>query len=132
MPLGLNKVQLIGNLGNPPELRHTTNGNALCKLRIATNESWKDKSGKAQEWTEWHNVTVWGEQGVNCERYLEQGSQVYVEGRLKTRKYEKDGQTRYATDIEGVRVLFLGGRGSDSTPTGLDQMPDYPEEDMPI
>lgn len=112
----LNKVMIIGNLGQDPELRHTANGQAVCSMRLATNESWTDKSGERQERTEWHSVVVWGRQGENCAQYLEKGRSCYVEGRLQTRKWQdKEGRDRYTTEIVGDRVQFLstgaGGGG---------------------
>ncbi|MDX2018640.1 MAG: single-stranded DNA-binding protein [Deltaproteobacteria bacterium] len=109
----VNKVILIGNLGADPELRYTPNGNrAVCSLRIATSDVFKDKTGANQERTEWHRVTVWGDQAENCNKYLSKGRSVYVEGRLQTRSWDdKDGNKRYSTDVVAERVKFLGGGG---------------------
>jgi single-strand DNA-binding protein len=107
----VNKVILIGNLGADPELKHTPSNRALCNLRIATTEVYKDKGGQRQEKTEWHRVTVWGDQAENCSKYLSKGRSVYVEGRLQTRSYDKDGQKHYATDVVADRVVFLGSGG---------------------
>ena len=107
----VNKVILIGNLGADPELKYTPSQRPLCNLRIATTEVYKDKSGVRQEKTEWHRVTVWGDQAENCNKYLAKGRSVYIEGRLQTRTYDKDGQKHYATDIVADRVVFLGGGG---------------------
>ncbi|HVU49359.1 MAG TPA: single-stranded DNA-binding protein [Polyangia bacterium] len=107
----INKVILIGNLGADPELKYTPSSRALCNLRIATTEVFKDKSGARQERTEWHRVTVWGEQAENCSKYLSKGRSVYIEGKLQTRSYEKEGQKHYATDVVADRVVFLGGGG---------------------
>ena len=107
----INKVILIGNLGADPELKYTPSSRALCNLRVATTEVFKDKSGTRQERTEWHRVTVWGEQAENCSKYLSKGRSVYVEGKLQTRSYEKEGQKHYATDVVADRVVFLGGGG---------------------
>ncbi len=108
----VNKVILIGNLGNDPELKYTPSNRPVCNLSIATNEVFKDKSGQRQERTEWHRVTVWGEQGETCSKYLSKGRSVYVEGRLQTRSWDdKDGKKRYSTDIVADRVVFLGGGG---------------------
>jgi single-strand DNA-binding protein len=107
----INKVILIGNLGADPELKYTPSSRALCNLRIATTEVFKDKSGQKQERTEWHRVTVWGDQAENCSKYLSKGRSVYVEGKLQTRSYEKEGQKHYATDVVADRVVFLGGGG---------------------
>ena len=107
----VNKVILIGNLGADPELKYTPSQRPLCNLRIATTDVYKDKAGQRQEKTEWHRVTVWGEQAENCNKYLAKGRSVYVEGRLQTRSYDKDGQKHYATDIVADRVVFLGSGG---------------------
>jgi len=107
----VNKVILIGNLGADPELKYTPSQRPLCNLRIATTEVYKDKAGQRQEKTEWHRVTVWGDQAENCNKYLAKGRSVYVEGRLQTRSYDKDGQKHYATDIVADRVVFLGSGG---------------------
>jgi single-strand DNA-binding protein len=107
----INKVILIGNLGADPELKYTPSSRALCNLRVATTEVFKDKSGQRQERTEWHRVTVWGDQAENCSKYLSKGRSVYIEGKLQTRSYEKEGQKHYATDVVADRVVFLGGGG---------------------
>jgi single-strand DNA-binding protein len=113
----VNKVILIGNLGNDPELKYTPSNRPVCNLSIATNEVFKDKSGQRQERTEWHRVTVWGEQGETCSKYLSKGRSVYVEGRLQTRSWDdKDGKKRYSTDIVADRVVFLGGGGPGGGP----------------
>src|SRR5262245_3903659 len=108
----VNKVILIGNLGADPELKYTPSNRPVCNLRLATNEVFKDKSGQRQERTEWHRVTVWGEQAENCSKYLSKGRSVYIEGKLQTRTWDdKDGQKRYATDVVADRVVFLSDGG---------------------
>ena len=107
----VNKVILIGNLGADPELKYTPSSRALCNLRIATTDVFKDKGGQRQERTEWHRVTVWGDQAENCSKYLSKGRSVYIEGRLQTRSYDKEGQKHYATDVVADRVVFLGSGG---------------------
>ena len=114
----VNKVILVGNLGADPELKHTPSNRALCNLRIATTEVFKDKSGQRQEKTEWHRVTVWGDQAENCSKYLSKGRSVYIEGRLQTRSYDKDGQKHYATDVVADRVVFLGSGGGGGAECG--------------
>jgi single-strand DNA-binding protein len=109
----VNKVILVGNLGADPELKYTPSSRPLCNLRIATTDVFKDKSGQRQEKTEWHRVTVWGDQAENCNKYLSKGRSVYIEGRLQTRSYDKDGQKHYATDVVADRVVFLGGGGGE-------------------
>ena len=109
---GINKVILIGNLGRDPEIRYTQQGTAVVNLAIATSEQWTDKtSGERQEKTEWHRIVIFGRMAENCEKYLSKGRQVYVEGRLQTRSYEKEGQTHYMTEIVANTVQFLGGKG---------------------
>ena len=104
----VNKVILVGNLGADPELKYTPTSRPLCNLRIATTDVFKDKGGQRQERTEWHRVTVWGDAAENCSKYLSKGRSVYIEGRLQTRTYDKDGQKHYATDVVADRVVFLG------------------------
>jgi single-strand DNA-binding protein len=106
----VNKVILIGNLGADPELKYTPSNRPVCNLSVATNEVFKDKAGQRQERTEWHRVTVWGEQAEHCSKYLSKGRSVYVEGRLQTRSWDdKEGKKRYSTDIVADRVVFLSG-----------------------
>jgi len=106
----LNSVTVIGNLGADPELKYTPTNRAVCNLRLAVNEVWKDKAGQKQERTEWFNVVVWAEQAENCSKFLKKGRQVCVVGRLQNRTWDdKDGQKRYATDIVATSVIFLGG-----------------------
>ena len=106
----VNKVILIGNLGRDPETRYTTGGDAVTNLRIATTETWKDKSGEKQEKTEWHTVVLFGRQAEIAGEYLKKGRSVYIEGRLQTRKYtDKDGVEKYATEVVGDRMQLIGG-----------------------
>jgi single-strand DNA-binding protein len=108
----VNKVMLLGNLGADPELKKTpVNQRSYCHLRIATHHSSpKDANGERQERTEWHRVTVWGENAESCARFLTKGRSVFVEGRLETRSWsDSDGKKHYATDVVATRVVFLGG-----------------------
>ncbi len=110
----VNKVILVGNLGKDPEVRYTSGGQAVANLRIATSRSWTDKqSGQRKEETEWHDVEVWGKQAEQCGEYLAKGRQVYVEGRLKTDKWQDktSGQERSKVKVVADTVRFLGGRG---------------------
>jgi len=108
---GLNKVLLIGRLGKDPETRYTQAGTAVCNFSLATSEQWIDKStGQKQEKTEWHNCVSFGKQAETLEKYLSKGSQVYIEGKLTTDQYEKDGQTHYSTKIKVVEFQFMGGK----------------------
>jgi len=113
MARGINKVILIGHLGADPETRAMPSGMTVANLRLATTESWKDKqSGEQQERTEWHNVALFGRLGEIAAEYLRKGSQVYIEGRLRTRKWQdKEGRDRYTTEIIGNEMQMLGGRG---------------------
>jgi len=113
MARGINKVILIGHLGADPETRAMPSGMTVANLRLATTESWKDKqSGEQQERTEWRNVALFGRLGEIAAEYLRKGSQVYIEGRLRTRKWQdKEGRDRYTTEIVGNEMQMLGGRG---------------------
>ncbi|MEE2984108.1 MAG: single-stranded DNA-binding protein [Pseudomonadota bacterium] len=114
MARGINKATLIGNLGADPEIRYTTNGSAVANVRLATAESWRDKeTGEQQERTEWHRVVFFGRLAEIVEQYLRKGSQVYVEGRIQTRKWQdRDGNDRYTTEIVANEMQMLGGRGA--------------------
>ena len=108
--MSVNKVIVLGRLGQDPELKHTAGGSPVTNLSVATNESWVDKQGQKQERTEWHRVVVWGKLAELCNQYLAKGRQVYVEGRLQTRSWEDNqGQKRYTTEITANTVEFLGG-----------------------
>jgi single-strand DNA-binding protein len=108
----VNKVIIIGNLGKDPEMRYMPSGDAIANLRIATTDKFKDRNGEMQEATEWHSVAFFGKTAEICGQYLKKGSQLYVEGSLRTRKWQdKDGNDRYTTEIRGDRMQMLGGRG---------------------
>ncbi len=111
----LNKVMLIGNLGKDPEVRFTASGQAVTSFSLATSEKFKDKtSGEWVERTEWHKVTLWGKLAELAGEYLSKGKTVYIEGRLQTRKYDKDGVTHYSTEIVGDKMEFLSAKGEKS------------------
>ena len=108
----VNKVILIGNLGKDPETRYLPSGDAVANFSIATTETFKDKSGAKQEHTEWHRISFFGRQAEVAGEYLKKGSPVYIEGRIRTRKWQdKEGQDRYTTEIVGDRMQLLGSRG---------------------
>ena len=108
--MSVNKVILVGRLGQNPEVRYTPSGAAVANFSVATNESWTDKSGQKQERTEWHRVVVWGKLAELCNQYLSKGRQCYVEGRMQTRQWQdKDGQTKYTTEVQAQTIQFLGG-----------------------
>jgi single-strand DNA-binding protein len=113
MARGVNKVILVGNLGADPETRSTPGGTTVTNIRIATSESWKDKtSGASQERTEWHRVALFGRLGEIAAEYLRKGSQVFIEGKLRTNQYkDKQGNERYSTEIIADNMQMLGGRG---------------------
>ena len=117
MARGINKAIIVGNLGRDPEVRYTANGNAIANITVATTESWKDKqSGERQEKTEWHRVVFFGRLAEIAGEYLKKGAQVYIEGRLQTRKWEdKSGQERYTTEIVASEMQMLGSRGGDAS-----------------
>ena len=126
---GLNKAMLIGRLGRDPEVRYTPNGLAVANFSVATSEEWKDKNtGEKKERTEWHRIVAFGKLGEICGQYLSKGKQVYVEGRLQTRSWEKDGVTRYTTEIVASDMQFLGAKDSASTaePYTNSQEPNMP------
>jgi single-strand DNA-binding protein len=114
MARGINKVILVGNLGQDPEVKYMPSGGAVCNVSLATTDSWKDKSsGERQERTEWHRVVLFNRLAEIAGEYLRKGSQVYIEGRLQTRKWQdKEGQERYTTEIVASDMQMLGGRGS--------------------
>ena len=114
MARGINKVILVGNLGKDPEIRYSASGAAIANITIATSDSWKDKqTGEKQERTEWHRVVFFNRLAEVVGEYLKKGSQVYVEGRLQTRKWQdKEGQDRYTTEIVASEMQMLGGRGA--------------------
>jgi single-strand DNA-binding protein len=135
---GINKVILIGNLGADPEVRFTPSGQAVANFRIATSESWTDKSsGQKQERTEWHRIVVWGKLGELCGQYLKKGRQCYIEGRLQTREWtDKEGKKNWSTEVVAQNVQFLGGKpdgagaGAGSGKRGDDFGPPPPSDDM--
>ena len=119
----VNQVILIGNLGADPEMRAFPNGDAVCNLRLATSEQWKDKAtGELRESTEWHRVVLFRRLAEIADQYLKKGAQIYIEGRLRTRKWQdRDGQERYSTEIEASEMKMLGTASS-----GIRQAPERP------
>lgn len=128
----VNKVILVGNLGRDPDMRYLPSGDAVANLAIATTDKFKDKSGQMVEATEWHRVSFFGRTAEVCGQYLKKGSQVYVEGSIRTRKYtDKEGVEKYATEIRGDRMQMLGGKGgggmADMDDGGMDQSAPPPQ-----
>jgi single-strand DNA-binding protein len=110
----VNKVILVGSLGRDPEVRFMPNGDAVANFSIATSENWKDKAGNKQEKTEWHNIVMYRNLAEIAGEYLKKGAPVYIEGKLSTRKWEKDGITRYATEVIADSMQMLGGKRDNS------------------
>lgn len=141
MVASVNKVILVARLGADPEIRYTAGGQAVATLRVATNE-WSGAGDNREERTEWHRVVVWGKLAERCSEYLSKGRQIYLEGRLQTRSWEKDGVRRYSTEIVANTVQFLGGGdregggggggGGEPRKTQNAGEPDMPEDDFPF
>lgn len=131
--MSVNKVILLGRLGQDPELKYTPGGAAVCNFSMATTEAWTDKQGAKQEKTEWHRIVVWGKLAELCNQYLAKGRQAFVEGRLQTRSWDdKDGTKRYTTEVMAATVQFIGGAtasnenraaGATSTDRSFNQAP---------
>lgn len=120
--MSVNKVILLGRLGNNPEIRYTPNGQAVANFNIATSESWNDKSGQKQERTEWHRIVVWAKLAELCGQYLSKGRQVFIEGRLQTRQWDdKEGNKRYTTEIVATTVQFIGSSAGAGAGAGAGQ-----------
>lgn len=120
----VNKVMLIGGLGKDPETRFMPNGDAVCNFSMATSENWKDKQGVKQEKTEWHNVVMYRKLAEIAGEYLKKGAQVYIEGKLQTRKWQtKEGQDRYTTEIIADSMQMLGTKGQSNNQGNTDYQP---------
>ena len=121
---GVNKVILVGNLGRDPEVRHLENGAVVTSFPIATSESYKDRNtGERREQTEWHNIVLWRGLAEIAEKFLKKGDQVYIEGKLRTRSWEKDGITRYTTEVVGDNMTMLGSRSTGGNSGGMRMEP---------
>ena len=130
----INKAILVGNLGRDPEVRYTPSGTAVANFTVATTDRWKDKTtGEMKEQTEWHRIVAWGRLGEICGEYLSKGRQVYIEGRLQTRSWEKDGVTRYTTEIVAQEMKMLGSKdsGNSNRPSGPQEAPEYSGPPLP-
>ena len=126
MARGINKVILVGNLGNDPEVKYTQGGTAICTLSLATTRAYKDAGGQLVEKTEWHRVKLFGKTGEIAGEYLKKGRQVYIEGRIEYGSYEKDGVKHYTTDIVGEDMQMLGGNPSEGGGGGRSERPSRP------
>lgn len=130
---GINKVILIGRLGNDPEVRYTPDGAAVANFSIATSDEWTDKAtGERKEKTEWHRIVAWRKLGELCGEYLSKGRQVYIEGKLQTRSWEKDGVTRYTTEIVASDVQFLGSKDAANSYRPSENVPSQGYEEPPL
>jgi single-strand DNA-binding protein len=126
----VNKVILIGNVGKDPEIRNLDNGNTVANFSLATSETYKDKNGEKQTDTEWHNVTIWGKLAEVVSKYVTKGKKVYLEGKIKTRSYEKDGETKYVTDIICNNMQILSSKNDTETTSVPKSTPD--PDDLPF
>ncbi len=125
----INKVILVGNLGQDPELKYTQSGTAVATLSVATNRVWKDRDGNKQEETEWHRVIVWNQTAEFCGNYLSKGNKVYVEGRLQTRKWQdQSGNDRYTTEVVANELKSLSPKASEGGAGGFGGEPPMPDE----
>ncbi len=123
MARGFNKVVIMGNLTRDPEIRYTASNKACARFTVAVCRTWKGSNGELQEHTDFIPVVVWGPQAENCERYLSKGRPVLVEGQIRPRSYEKDGQKRYVTEVQGDNVVFLGGGDGQRNGQDVGQQP---------
>lgn len=123
----LNKVELIGRLGKDPEIKHLDSGQVMARFSIATTETFKDRDGEKKETTEWHNVVVWGKQAETAEKFLTKGKLIYLEGSIRTRKWEdKEGQTKYTTEIHVRNFIFLpDGSKKTTAPAAEEEVPSW-------
>lgn len=131
---GVNKVILVGNLGKDPEVKYLDNGVAVANFSLATTENYKNREGERVSQTEWHNIVLWRGLAEVAEKYLKKGANIYIEGKIKTRKWEdKEGFTRYSTEILGDNMTMLGGRSSleDKTETTLESQ-ENTKDDLPF
>ena len=133
MANGLNKAILIGNLGRDPEVRYTPSGLAVANFSIATSETWTNKEGEKETRTEWHRIVAFGKLGEICGEYLSKGRQVYIEGKLQTRQWEKDGVTRYTTEVVASEMKMLGSKsqGDGYRPSDSSTAPEYSGPPLP-
>jgi single-strand DNA-binding protein len=130
--MSVNKVMQIGNLTKDPELKTLPNGSAVCNFDIAMNEKWKDKQGQLQERTEYSRIVVWGKQAESSAKFLSKGSSVFVEGKMSTRNYDKDGTKVYITEVVASNVQFLGGKKDGSAEPYKPAKENFAEVDIPF
>lgn len=132
--MSVNKVILLGRTGKDVELKNLSNGNKVANFSMATSETYKDKTGEKKESTEWHNIVLWGNTAEIAHKYLKKGDRVYIEGSLKTRSWEKDGITRYTTEVWGSSIVLLGEKRSEGgTQSNAQQMASVqPDDSLPF
>ena len=130
--MSVNKVILIGNVGNDPESRTTATGTSVLSLSLATNEKWTDKQGNKQEKTEWHRVAMFNKLAELASQYLRKGSKIYIEGKITTSSYEKDGEKRYSTEIIANSMQFLDSKPQDSKPQSQPATSNSFNDDIPF
>ena len=136
----LNKVILVGNVGKDPEVRHLEGGSVVATFSLATSETFKDRLGNKVDQTEWHNIVLWGQKAEFTEKYIKKGTQIYVEGKIQTRNYEKDGIKRYYTEIYAENIQLLGKKPETgevhapqaAQPTDMPTPPPVAEDDLPF
>lgn len=135
----VNRVQLIGHVGQSPEIRHLENGNCVANFSLATSEKWKDKAGNQKEETEWHRIVIWGKLAEIVEKYVKKGGLLYLEGKNRTRSWEKEGQKMYTTEVVCDEIRMLGSKSdnhsnaSDGTTINqADHVPDNEQDDLPF
>lgn len=116
--MALNKVLLIGNVGKDPDVRHFEGGGSVANFSLATTERYKDRNGETKDVTEWHNIVCWRQLADLAENYIRKGTQIYVEGKLRTRSYESNGATRYVTEIQADTIQLLGRKGDNPASVG--------------
>ena len=128
---GVNKVILVGNLGRDPEVQYLESGTALAKFSLATNESYNDKNGNRVDQTEWHDIVLWRKQAEIAEKFLRKGSQIYLEGKLRTRSWEDNGVKKYRTEVVGDSFIMLDKRDDAPGGGGMQAAPSYQEAPAP-
>jgi single-strand DNA-binding protein len=126
--MSVNKVILVGRLGKDPELRYTPSGTAVATFSLATDESFKDRNGDKQQRTEWHNIVIWRQLAEICGKYLHKGKQIYLEGKIQTRSYDRDGNKRYITEIVADQMQMLGSRGDSAAGPSSCSPPPEPQQ----
>lgn len=129
--MSVNKAIILGRLGGDPELRYTNTGKAVCRFSVATSEKYVNNAGEQVQNTEWHRIVAWGKQAENANNYLKKGSEVYLEGRIKTTSYDKEGQKHWATDIHADFIQYIGGRAQSNSGENQQEQPPQQNQNKP-